>query len=210
MPSRSGYLWKSRQNTVASAWMLWSLTRQRCEGPQWSCHGGTNQQWRVSSADRAYRLQTVHSGKVSGRYRMVHPKRDQDCNSGAVAERNTDNGARIQQWDCHGGGNQNSKFKQLGGRRSPPQPQAVWKESFEGISPGSRWFDRATEVKKRCGVNGSRCVRVTYVPSSEGQPAHCCAQRARRLRKSTRSITMSCSKNGWDFVGVENSPDWVG
>lgn len=50
---------------------------------QWSCHGGTNQQWRVTSTDGAYRLQAVHSGKCLD-----------------VTEWSTQNGTGLQQWSC--------------------------------------------------------------------------------------------------------------
>lgn len=151
---------------------------------QWSCDSGANQRFELESQGNGfYRIRSVHSGKCVD-----------------VAERSNNNGALIQQWDCHSGSNQKFKFKLLGGTTPPPQPQAVWKENFEGISTGSRWLDRAyTEVKSGCGVNGSRCVRVTYVPSSEGSPRIV----ARKSLPTAKEYTLNYDvmfENGWDFV----------
>jgi hypothetical protein len=70
---------------------------------QWTCHGGDNQKWRVSTQGAGFRLQAVHSGACLD-----------------VAGVSTAVGAAFQQWACHTGGNQT--FKLLGATNDMPPP----------------------------------------------------------------------------------------
>ena len=57
---------------------------------QWTCHGGTNQQWQLSPVGtNTYLLIAVHSGKCLD-----------------VAAFSQDDGGAVYQWTCHGGTNQ--------------------------------------------------------------------------------------------------------
>ena len=50
---------------------------------QWTCHGGTNQQWRMLNSNAYFTMSPAHSGKCL-----------------AVAGASTANGAKVHQWDC--------------------------------------------------------------------------------------------------------------
>ncbi len=52
----------------------------------WDCHGGANQQWRLSTA-----------------HDVVNPQANKCLD---VTDWGTANGTRLQIWDCHGGANQ--------------------------------------------------------------------------------------------------------
>jgi ricin-type beta-trefoil lectin protein len=59
---------------------------------QWTCHGGTNQQWRFQQdwfTDGYFLMVAAHSNKCAD-----------------VAGVSTSNGARVHQWACHNGANQ--------------------------------------------------------------------------------------------------------
>jgi hypothetical protein len=66
---------------------------------QWDCHGGINQQWRLTAVGpRIYTLTSINSGRCL----------DVDGFSQA-------NGGIVQQWDCHGGTNQRWTATPAGG-----------------------------------------------------------------------------------------------
>lgn len=120
---------------------------------QWSCGSGENQQWQIEAqADGSYRLRSNYSNRVAD-----------------VAGAMMENGARVQQWSWTGGSNQRWQFKKLGNTTDNSTTPLVWGENFESIAPGTHWFgENLLEVRSGCGVGGGRCVRASYVPSSEG------------------------------------------
>lgn len=209
---------------------------------QWQCHGGDNQQWKVTPVSGGYQLIAKSSGKCldvtkystnnganlqqwtcssgknksfaidskgDGQYsiRALHSSKCVD-----VAKRSGSNGATIQQWSCHTGSNQRFIFKAVGDKPntpstpstpntpSTPTAKSVWSENFEKSSVGERWFGKNyTEIRNGCGVNGSRCVRVTYNPSSEGSPRI----GANKSLPAAREYTLNYDvmfEDGWQFV----------
>lgn len=73
-------------------------TANGTEIAQWSCHGGSNQQWRMQDLGNGY-VQVVagHSGRCLD-----------------VTENSTADGAALHQWDCHGGQNQQWQVNDTG------------------------------------------------------------------------------------------------
>lgn len=51
----------------------------------------------------------------------------------------------------------------------PPAAKPVYSENFEALATGTSWKNnKRLKVEASCGVNNSKCLRVTYVPTSEG------------------------------------------
>ncbi|VUD67277.1 Extracellular exo-alpha-L-arabinofuranosidase [Thalassocella blandensis] len=192
---------------------------------QWACHEGSNQKWHVTQMGNAYQIQAVHSEKCldvtdvsyekgammqqwscsngtnqrflidqqsDGYYRITAVHSDKVIEIGASS---TANGANVKQWDWWGGDSQRFEFRSGSNGATP-----VWSENFNSIGSGSRWLNRQyTEVRDGCGTNGSKCVRVTYHPSSEGSPRTV----ANVALPSAKEYTLNYDvmfENGWEFV----------
>lgn len=51
----------------------------------------------------------------------------------------------------------------------PPVVKSVYSENFEALTTGTSWKgNKRLKVESACGVNNSKCLRVTYVPTSDG------------------------------------------
>ncbi|GAA3957029.1 hypothetical protein GCM10022278_14480 [Allohahella marinimesophila] len=119
---------------------------------QWSCSSGANQRFHIErQSDGYYRIRPMHSGKVV-----------------EVGASSTADGGNVKQWTWWGGDSQRFAFRST---RTTAAAKPVWNENFDGLSAGSRWLNEPyTEVRNGCGVDGSKCVRMTYVRSSAGSP----------------------------------------
>ncbi|GAA3463874.1 RICIN domain-containing protein [Saccharothrix longispora] len=87
---------------------------------QWTCHGGTNQQWRFEDARGGHvRLVARHSGKCPD-----------------VLRASTTDGAQLVQWTCGGGTDQQWL------RRDAWVALRSWRgrASAAGVSAGVRWW----------------------------------------------------------------------
>ncbi|WP_416398739.1 RICIN domain-containing protein [Allohahella sp. A8] len=194
---------------------------------QWRCHSGDNQKWQVLAKDGGYRIQAVHSSKCldvsgvstadgammqqwrcgSGANQRFHIERQSDgsyrirpMHSGKVVEvgaSSAADGANVKQWRWWGGDSQRFAFRKT---NTPTAAKAVWNESFDGLSAGSRWFDEPyTEIRNGCGVNGSKCVRMTYVRSSVGSPRIVAEKSLPPAREYTLNYDVMF-ENGFEFI----------
>lgn len=51
----------------------------------------------------------------------------------------------------------------------PPVAKSVYSENFDALATGTLWKgNKRLKVEAACGVNNSKCLRVTYVPTSDG------------------------------------------
>jgi hypothetical protein len=76
-----------------------SSTADRTPVVQWTCNGGTNQQWRIQD--------------IGGGYAQVIARHSNKCMD--VSSASTSDGARVLQWPCGGGTNQQWQVQDAGG-----------------------------------------------------------------------------------------------
>jgi hypothetical protein len=115
---------------------------------QWTCNGGNNQKWKVSTQGAGFRLQALHSGK---------------CLDVAGVSKAT--GAAYQQWSCKtpdSNNNQTFKLNGASGGTTPPptggatvsQLLALTKSCSKVVSSHSYALDNGQKTNI-CGLNGA-------------------------------------------------------